>query len=225
MSKHIKSISIKGKCFAALALLISAYSASAAPDPISQYIINGKAVPNWVAYVGNSLNYFVSLENGKARTERKNLIVTPIKEKGEIKVLNLKWAGKQVKNEWGGNILGDTFFSLGKNIIDISSVEDIAALSFDIKVLRSPNDNVMLSMGCEYSNKCSGKFPIKNILKNLEKDTWQQLPIPLNCFNKDNNFNFTKVTNILSIATQGKLEIQIKNIQLVGLPEGSKGCK
>ncbi|MCF2947074.1 hypothetical protein L0668_03080 [Paraglaciecola aquimarina] len=194
-------------------------------NPISQYLMNGKAVPNWVAYAGNSMNYFIPLENGDLATKRKSLVIEPIIENKALSGLYLKWSGKKVKNEWGGNQLGNTFFSIGRHNIDLSSVEDSAALALEIKVLRRPNENVNLSMQCNNSNKCTGEFPIKNILKSTKKDEWIQLPIPLNCFNRNGDFDFTKVTNVLSIATQGKLELEIKSIQLVAMDAGDKGCK
>jgi hypothetical protein len=216
-SRFVKNLTM---CFFIISLFSSYYSQAQENNPTSQYIINGKAVAEWKIYTGNAKNYFVPLVDGHSITERKSLIVSPLEN-----ALNIKWTGKKVKNEWGGNQLNDSFFSVGRNKIDISSVEDAAALAFEVKVLRSPSENVTLSMQCENSNKCMGKFPIKHILKKFKKDTWQQVPIPLNCFNKEEQFNFKKVTNILSIATQGKLEIQIRNVQLVGLQPGNKGCK
>ncbi|MDU0355106.1 putative glycoside hydrolase [Paraglaciecola aquimarina] len=186
------------KYSATFALLLFCQLTQAA-DPVSQYIVDGNIVPKWVSYVGNSMNWFIPVKNGIAKTERKSLIVTTLKKSNEAKTLNLKWTGKHVKNQWGGNTLGDSFFGIGRHNIDLSSVEDAAAIAFDIKILRNPTDNVTLSMQCENSNKCKGDFPIKNILKNIENDKWQQLPIPLNCFNKEGNFNFKQVTTIFSL--------------------------
>ncbi|EWH08963.1 hypothetical protein DS2_14804 [Catenovulum agarivorans DS-2] len=200
-------------------------STSFAQDPLVSYIQSGQAVPQWQAYVGNALNYFVPVENQQAKTPRGNLLVEPSSKDGNNDALRITWKGKKVKNQWGGNTLNDSFFALGKHKIDIAQVEDQAAIAIELKVNRSPSENVFISMQCKYSNKCSGKIPIKHQLKKLPEQEWSMLTLPLNCFSHKSTMDFSQVTNIVSISTQGKLDIEVANIGLVALPKGSKGCK
>ncbi|WP_076419118.1 putative glycoside hydrolase [Colwellia sp. UCD-KL20] len=194
-------------------------------DPLTTYIKDGEFVGNWKGNLSNSLNWNIPIVNQTGETERGNLVISPSTKKKENDAIRLKWKGKKVKNEWGGNILNDSSFTISKHMINIASIENQAALMVELKVNRSAKDITNISMQCNYSNKCLSKFSVKAILNRLPKGEWTQLPIPLNCFNKDGNFDFSKVTSIFSIGTQGKLDIEIANIGLVALPAGNKGCK
>ncbi|WP_111977294.1 putative glycoside hydrolase [Algibacillus agarilyticus] len=200
-------------------------SAVQAADPVSTYIEAGKPVGAWKMQVGNGLNWGIPVVDQQGKTERGNLVVKPTSKDAENDAINIKWRGKEVKNEWGGNMLHDSTFTVTKHNIDISSVEDLAAIQFDIKVLRQPNKLASISMRCNWTNKCEGKLPLKPLLKQLPEDQWTTLTLPLNCFNQTGNFDFKKVTDIFSISTQGKMEIDLANVGLVALPEGNKGCK
>jgi hypothetical protein len=193
-------------------------------DPVSSYLVEGKLIQPWQASVGNGLNWSIPVENQKGQTARKNLQINPADKDGEDDALHLKWRGKIVKNQWGGNQLNDTSFTIKNHVIDLSSVSSSAALVLEIRLLKAPNENVHFSMQCQYSNKCVGKYPMKAALKRLPKKKWMYLPIPLACFNLDGNFDFTQISSVLSIATQGKLEFEVANIGLAPLPEGQTGC-
>ena len=95
-----------------------------------------------------------------------------------------------------------------------------------MKILKRPNEATTLSMTCKYNNKCAGKYPLKAILRKLPTDEWLTLPIPLACFKKTEagEFDFSEVTTAMSIATQGKLEIELATVGLAALPPGKTGC-
>ncbi|MEI8649290.1 putative glycoside hydrolase [Paraglaciecola sp. Hal342] len=192
-------------------------------DPVSSYLTQGKAVGNWSASIGNGLNYYIPLEDQQAATVRGNLTVRPDKQNAKGDALHLKWKGRKVKNEWGGNALYDSTFSLGRSNADISSVKELAALVLNIKVLRAPNALTKLTLQCQNSNKCKSEFPINTALGKLQKDQWLNVPIPLSCFDKSGQFDFSNLTGI-SIATQGKMEIVLANVGLAPLPDGMSGC-
>lgn len=193
-------------------------------DPVSSFITQGNVVSPWAASVGNGLNWYIPVENQSGRTKRGNVSVSASSKDGDNDALNIKWKGKIVKTEWGGNALYDSSFSLSKHNIDLSSVANAAALVLEIKVLKAPNENVALTMQCQNNAECKGVFPLKNVLRKLPKKTWTYLPIPLACFDSQGNFDFSQVTTALSIATQGKLEISLANVGLAPLPEGTTGC-
>nr|PMH87378.1 hypothetical protein BCU57_07360 [Shewanella sp. 10N.286.48.B5] len=193
-------------------------------DPNSNYMKNGQPIEPWKYSVGNGLNYSIAVIDQHATTTRKNLTVSPITKENKNDAINLKWKGKKVKNEWGGNILYDTFFSVGHHQINLESVKDVAALGFEIKINKQPNDKVTISMQCNYDNKCKGAFQLKCGLLNLPEDEWTQMFIPLDCFSNDGEFDYSNITSILSVATQGKLDIDLANIGLVAMATGDLGC-
>lgn len=145
-------------------LLVSNIAIAQEANAVSSYFINGKANPNWVASIGNGLNWFVPVEVQRAETVRKNLTIEPATKLNNSDAVFIKWRGKTVKNEWGGNILYDSAFSLGKHNIDLSSVKDLTALAIELKLIKAPNKEVTLSMQCNYSNGCTQKYPLKSIL-------------------------------------------------------------
>ena len=99
-------------------------------DPTIFYLFEGKSVQPWQA----SLQFGqVTISNNAASTIRNSL---SLKQKDS---LNLKWAPKNIKNEWGAideSIL--TFNLINKlNHVDISSVANEAALLVEFKVIKS----------------------------------------------------------------------------------------
>lgn len=211
------------KYLSALSLLSLSYFASAA-DPVSTYIHQGKAVSPWKLQVGNGLNWSIPVKNQTGETERANLTVKPAKKSTKGDSLNVKWRGREVKNQWGGNLLHDSSLTINKNKVDISSVEDLAAINFDMRVLRKPNKVTSLTLRCKYTNKCEGKIVLNKLLDQMPEDEWSPLTLPLNCFNPDGEFDFSQLTDII-ISTQGKLEFDLARVDLVALPKGHKGCK
>ena len=196
-------------------------------NPVSSYLFQGKPVKPWIPSVGNGLEWFIPVVDQNAETKRKNLTISPAKKSEAGDALSVVWKGKKVKNEWGGNTLYDSSFTLGRHKIDISSVKDHAALAIEMKIIRAPTENTHLAIQCKNdNNNCSSQFHIKHVLKNLPEEEWITLPIPLACFSKTSkgdDFDFSNVT-AMSIATQGKLELEIATIALVALPEGQVGC-
>lgn len=214
----VKSVLIVGSLFTC------SISFGFGTDPVSSYLTQGKPVGNWTPSIGNGLKWHVPVENQKAKTTRGNLQVSPAIKDIQNDAIRLNWKGKVVKNEWGGNALSDSFFTLGNHNVDLSPVENLAALVIEVKVLKAPTAMVKISMQCNNSNKCKGEFVVKPMLKNLPKGEWSMLQIPLNCIGSQGNFDYSNITTAFSIATQGKLDIEIANIGLTALPQGNKGC-
>ncbi|MEP1448985.1 MAG: putative glycoside hydrolase [Paraglaciecola sp.] len=203
--------------------LFTAQALGFGTDPVSSYLTQGRSVGSWTASIGNGLNYYIPLQDQHAATVRGNLKVSPATQNKQGDSLHLKWKGRKVKNEWGGNALYDSTFSIGKSNADISLVKDVAALVLNLKVLRAPNELTKITLQCNNSNTCISELPINNALGKLNKNQWLNLPIPLSCFNGSELFDFSNLTSI-SIGTQGKMEIELSNLGLAPLPEGVTGC-
>ncbi|WP_017447000.1 putative glycoside hydrolase [Gayadomonas joobiniege] len=215
MSNAVKQITTSICTLVLSAGLSHAYAANAVTD----YIKAGQPVKPWKASVGNSLGWGIKVKNQEAKTKRGNLSISPTNKDGDNDAINVKFRGRNKQSAWFSNI------TINGNKIDLSTVEDKAALNLEIKIHREPTSIAKISMRCKYNSKCQGELPLNPLLSQLPKDEWTQLTLPLNCFNQDGQFDFTEVTDIFSISTQGKMELDIANVNLVALPQGNKGCK
>ena len=194
-------------------------SATYANNPLTDYIVEGNPVSPWKLGLGNAFSWSEKVENQQGKTKKGNLTVEPTKKNKDGDAINVKWRGKYSDTAWFSNI------TLNGNKVDISSVENQAALNIEIRVQRYPTSIAKIAMRCNYTNDCSNELPLNALLKNLPKDEWSSLTIPLNCFNQDGKFDFKNLTDVFMISTQGKMEFDIAATYLVGLPEGNSGCK
>lgn len=191
----------------------------------TQFLIDGKTPQYWTASVGNALAYEVKIDNQKAKAKRKSVVVTPGKKEEKGDALKIKWKGRVIKNQWGsGNILHDSIFKIGGPKVDLSSYVDSHAIVLDLKVDKAPGKLTQYSLECNWSGDCRNSIPINLALKKLPRKKWVKLPIPLSCFNH-NNFDFSQLTSIGTISTQGILDIELANVYLAEIPEGQRGCK
>lgn len=205
--------------------LISLSNTLYAAEPNPQFLIDGKAGKYSSVVIGNALGYGIKVEDQKAKTKRGNLKVSSGEKNADGDALRIKWKGKVIKNQWGnGNILHNSEFAINNGSKkDLSSYVDTHAIILEIKVNKTPKGFSTYSLECDFKKECRPSIPINNVFKNLPKKKWTNFPIPLACFNQD-NFDFSKVTSILKIATQGSLDIELANVYLAELPENRRGC-
>lgn len=195
-----------------------------AVEPEVKYLTDGKVAQYWTGAIGNALEYGIKIEDQKAKTKRSNLVVSPGKKEKKGDALKIKWKGKVIKNQWGsGNVLHDSEFSIGGPKVDLSFYADTHAIVLDIKVNKPPKALTKFTVECNWSNHCRPSIPINAALKKLPQKEWVKFPIPLACFNQ-NNFDFSQLTSILKISTQGALNIELANVYLAEIPEGQRGC-
>jgi beta-glucosidase len=76
-------------------------------------------------------------------------------------------------------------------------------------------------MDCGYP--CGGKVPVGKNLKQLKRNEWDVLPIPLNCLTKE-GLDLKKINGPFLMSTDGKLQIELGDVKLLKLAEGDKGC-
>ncbi|EWH10979.1 hypothetical protein DS2_05405 [Catenovulum agarivorans DS-2] len=194
-------------------------SISYANNPLTDYIVEGNPVSPWKLGLGNAFSWSEKVENQQGKTKKGNLSVTPTKRNKQGDAINVKWRGKYADSAWF------SILTLNGHKVDISSVEDQAALNLEVRVHRYPNSIAKIGMRCNWKNECKSELPLNALIKNLPKDEWSNLTIPLNCFNQDGQFDFKNLTDIFMISTQGKMEFDIAATYLVGLPQGNTGCK
>lgn len=211
-------------CSLVVVLLVSnsAFGKQNETDPNIHYFHEGLVISPWelsLNYGKNSID-----ENGYASTVRNSLVLRVVEGKNGNDAIQLKWKPKDIKTEWGGidkNILTATLTNTG-GFIDLSSVKENAAIALDIMVLSPPKELVDWTIESEWNWKQRASFPLKNVLKKLPKKEWITVPIPLKCFN-GGSVNFSKITSIMQLSTEGKMEIVLGDIRLSALPEGI-GC-
>ena len=211
-------------CVVAIAVLLSssARGEQAETDPNIHYFYQGLVISPWEL----SLNYGKSLidEEGVASTVRDSLVLKAVEGKSGNDGVQLKWNPKGIKTEWGGtnkNILTATLTNTGGSI-DLSSVKDNAAIALDIMVLSPPKELVDWTIESEWNWKQRASFPLKHILKRLPQKEWVTLPIPLKCFD-NGSINFSRITSIMQLSTEGKMNIVLGDIRLSALP-ATVGC-
>ncbi|CAB9493645.1 putative glycoside hydrolase [Alteromonas macleodii] len=211
-------------CSLVVVLLVSnsAFGKQNETDANIHYFHEGLVISPWelsLNYGKNSID-----ENGYASTVRNSLVLRAVEGKNGNDAIQLKWKPKDIKTEWGGidkNILTATLTNTG-GFIDLSSVKENAAIALDIMVLSPPKELVDWTIESEWNWKQRASFPLKNVLKKLPKKEWITVPIPLKCFD-GGSVNFSKITSIMQLSTEGKMEIVLGDIRLSALPEGI-GC-
>ena len=213
-----RKLSFLNTCFFSLALtgcyVSSALAADAAvPNPNFSYIQDGQPVTGWGLQLGDPENWSMPLEaNRKGKSAAGKVVVETIDFKANGDALKIVWKSNK-------NIKG--VFAIGGAPIDLSKFENEGALVFDIRLDTKPDKDVTIGMSCGYP--CRGEMHVSSILKDLPKDEWTSLPIPLNCFTKE-GLDIKKVSGPFDINTEGKLGLSITNVRLQKLPEGEKGC-
>ncbi|WP_053084576.1 putative glycoside hydrolase [Catenovulum maritimum] len=192
---------------------------SHADNSLTNYIESGKPLSPWKLTVGNAFAWGEPVTEQKGKTQRGNLTVSPSKRYADNDTLIFKWRGRNSKSAWFSNV------TLNGRKIDLSSIEDKAALNIELKIHRKPTSIAKIAMRCNWSNKCENDMPLNPLLDQLPTSEWTALVLPLNCFNQNGKFDFANLTDIFAISTQGKMELEIANVNLVSLPAGNKGCK
>ena len=92
------------------------------------------------------------------------------------------------------------------------------ALSFDIRLLKKPTEQVLLRMDCGYP--CSGQIDITSILSEAALSDWQKLAFPMECF-AQLGVDSSKVNTPFLLATTGELAFEISEVVLAETPDGA----
>lgn len=182
-------------------------------NPNFVYVNDGQAVTGWGIQLGDPENWSLPMDasrKGKSASGKVSIEPADRADKGDA--LKISWSPR--------NPAKGTFAVSGAPI-DLSKFENEGAIVFDMRMDMKPDKDVTFAMDCGYP--CHGEMHVSKILKDLKKDEWTTLPIPLNCFTKE-GLDIKKVSGPISIGTDGKLGLTIANVRLQKLPEGEKGC-
>ncbi|WP_240914284.1 exo 1,3/1,4-beta-D-glucan glucohydrolase [Microbulbifer sp. SH-1] len=159
--------------------------------PWKLFIADGDQEPLWVS--GNL-----------ARSDDNNITVASIDMLSQEDARALTWKGLRA-----GSVVLET-----RKPQDLSRyLEEGAALTMDIRVDQAPEAAVFAQITCE-GPECNGKLPLQNALNALPKGDWSQVSIDLQCF-ADAGTDFTRVSQGLSLHSEGKLAMAVANIKFV----------
>jgi hypothetical protein len=182
-----------------------------APNTKMTYILAGEMVSGWAMQLSDPGGSSSSVIDRRGKSVSGKVSVSPTDYKARNDALKLVWSRA---NELGNVELSGTE-------VDLSSVENTAALVLDLKVEMAPNKDVLVGMNCGPS--CRGTVNINKVLVELKKSDWTAVPIALNCFTQA-GLNIKKVSGPLTISTDGKLALLITNARLQKLEAGDKSC-
>lgn len=189
-------------------------------DPTVNYVINGQAVKPWEMSLAFGK---VKLDTYPASSYKGTLTATQATRTNPNDVLNLKWVPRGVKNKWDSLDKNVSTLNVSNKMVDLSTVQNDAAVVFDIKVIRAPTKPVDLTMECNWDWECRSSIALKSVFRKLPKKEWVSVPIPLKCFN-DGNFDYSKITSIFMLQTSGKMEIELGDIRLAAFPAEKAKC-
>ena len=182
-------------------------------NPNFVYLHDGKPVTGWGIQLGDPDNWAIQVEaSRKAKSSSGKISIEPADRADKGDALKIFWSPRK-------NVKG--VFAVYGSSIDLSKFENEGAIVFDMRMDMKPDKDVTFGMDCGYP--CRGEIHVSKILKDLKKDEWTTLPIPLNCFTKE-GLDIKKINGPFVIGTDGKLGITIANVRLQKLPEGEKGC-
>lgn len=209
---HLIKISFFSACVCWFQTALAA-EGKPALNPNFVYLNEGQAVAGWGIQLGDPENWSMPVDSSrKAKSASGKVSVEPADRADKGDALKISWSSR---NNSRGN------FSVSGAPIDLSKFENEGAIVFDMRMDMKPDKDVIFAMDCGYP--CRGEMHVSKILKDLKKDEWTTVPIPLNCFTKE-GMDLKKLSGPVSIGTDGKLGITIANVRLQKLPEGEKGC-
>lgn len=175
------------------------------------YFFNGQTLGSWGLTLGDASNWVLAVSGLQGESKDNQIVMSPATYKTTDDAINLKWSRKKGKGQ----------FAIYGPPIDLTNIEHRAALTMEVKVITKPKKGVSIGVDCGYP--CRGELQVHKMFRELEKDKWITVPIPLDCFSAK-GLDVSKINAPIIIASEGKFEIELANIRMELLPEGTKTC-
>lgn len=175
------------------------------------YFFDGKPIAGWGLTLGDEANWVLPVNDDVKVSAGKQIEISRADYMGSGDALNLKWSRSKGKGQ----------FAIYGSPINLTQLENRAALTMEIKIIRKPKASVSIGMDCGYP--CRGEMNIHKMLREMKTDEWIMFPIPINCF-AIKGADLSKINSPILIASEGQFELQIANIRLELLPEGAPTC-
>ncbi len=194
-----------------LLVLLSYASFAQDLDPQFNYFIDGLTIGNRSFQLGDNDNWSTSIDTYPKSSESGKITVQQESYKGENDAINIIWSKQEKRGQ----------LSLYGPNTDLSTVKDLAALAFDLKINSKFKGKAFVGLDCGYP--CRAEVRVDKQMRRQNLKEWTVFPIPLNCFEGE-EFDLSKVNGPFYIASEGRGDISIANIRILLLPEGEKGC-
>lgn len=219
LSHHLFKHSTRSRQLA-IGILVIAFSAATNAQVRSVFFNHGQGVAPWTM----SLQFGqIKIANKQAKTTKSSLVASKTVDDNDA--INLVWRSRGVKNQWGSEDKSVSTLNVinGQYVSDFGNNVENSALLLNIRINKAPNKNVELTMECNWDWQCRSSIPLKNMLKRLPKEKWLNVPVPVKCFDHS-AFDLTKITSPFMLYTGGRMDIDIRSISIITLPEGNFAC-
>ncbi|WP_306819035.1 glycoside hydrolase family 3 protein [Archangium lipolyticum] len=174
---------------------------------------------DWVMRIGAPSNWGgIDVAQSTSNTTSlapNELSVTPVDDQGGI-----QWAAVNVKFSGTGQVyMQNKNGNVGRDLQ--SYLNSNGALVFSVKVNVAPAAQVNLSAHCIYP--CLGEIQLTAPLRNLEGKGWNELAVPLSCF-EQTGLDFSNVNSPFLLYTTATLDLVLANIRWEPNRAGNVSC-
>src|SRR5688572_673364 len=175
------------------------------------YFTRGRLGTGWSWVTGNESG-IKPLPEGATRLDEGPVKISPVDRAAQEDARLLQWDGTASAR---AGIAGEVPIDLRRES------NGQLALAFDYRVDEAASADVTLSIEC--GPGCAGTLPITKALGGSTTQQWQQLKIPLSCFEKA-GADMSRVTAPLLITTKGRLSLAITEARLASGTGGVVAC-
>jgi len=183
---------------------------------LDEWIFDKGVRDPWTLYVGDDFDWSVRAGPRGAVSSRGELNLSVVDREVQEDARRVEFTGN-------GEHLSQIYFQF-EDPVNMRSLEVAGgALSFDIRLLKKPTEQVLLRMDCGYP--CSGQMDITSILSAAKLSDWQKLAFPMECF-AQLGVDSSKVNTPFLLATTGELAFEISEVVLAETPSSADvmGC-
>ena len=165
----------------------------------------------WTLYIGDDFDWSVRVGPRGAVSSRGELNLSVVDREVQEDARRVEFTGT-------GKHLSQVYFQF-EDPVNMRPLEVAGgALSFDIRLLKKPTEQVLLRMDCGYP--CSGQIDITSILSEAALSHWQKLAFPMECF-AQLGVDSSKVNTPFLLATTGELAFEISEVVLAETPDSA----
>jgi beta-glucosidase len=165
----------------------------------------------WTLYIGDDFDWSVRVGPRGAVSSRGELNLSVVDR-------DLQEDARRIEFTGNGKHLSQVYFQF-EDPVNMRPLEVAGgALSFDIRLLKKPSEQVLLRMDCGYP--CSGQMDITSILSAAALSDWQKLAFPMECF-AQLGVDSSKVNTPFLLATTGELAFEISEVVLAETPDNA----
>ena len=165
----------------------------------------------WTLYIGDDFDWSVRVGPRGAVSSRGELNLSVVDREVQEDARRVEFTGT-------GRHLSQVYFQF-EDPVNMRPLEVAGgALSFDIRLLKKPTEQVLLRMDCGYP--CSGQIDITSILSEAALSDWQKLAFPMECF-AQLGVDSSKVNTPFLLATTGELAFEISEVVLAETPDSA----